>query len=91
MTNHLAGPTMHQKIFAMKLDVETVSLYLLCCAVSDAGGSITQATLLDKWNGGRASLEKELARLEKRNILARREEAPDGTAVYAIVDERQWR
>ena len=91
MAHHSAGPIMHQKIFSMNLDVETVSLYLLCCAVTDSGGPITRETLMDKWNSGSASLDKELARLEKKNILERIQEAPYEAAIYTLVDEKRWR
>jgi hypothetical protein len=61
---------MSQKIFSMNLHVETVSLYLLCCAVADTGTAITQTTLGDKWNGTARGLESEIDPLEEMNILA---------------------
>ncbi len=82
---------MSQKIFSMNLEVETVSLYLLCCAVSDAGAAITRKTLQDKWNGSRADLERELNRLEDRKILVRDDAKTQGSIVYRMVDEKQWR
>ena len=69
MNSNSVGPAMRQKIFSMNLGVETVSLYLLCCAVADAGAAITRTTLEGKWNGNRTTLEQELRRLESRNIL----------------------
>ena len=57
---------MNQKIFSMNLDVETVSLYLLCCAVADTGQKITLSMLHEKWNGDQSALERELERLKKR-------------------------
>ncbi len=84
-------PTMNQKIFSMNLDVETVSLYLLCCAVADAGASITRATLQDKWNGDRTTLKKELRRLEERNILCGDNTDVQGDSVYRMLDEKKWR
>ena len=81
---------MSQKIFSMNLDVETVSLYLLCCAVADAGAAITQATLQEKWNGDRTALERGLDQLEDRNILSLEEEETKGEPVYRVVDEKKW-
>ena len=81
---------MSQKIFSMKLGVETVSLYLLCCAVADAGAAITRSTLQEKWNGNKTALERELRRLEDRNILSSDDEEVHGERVYRMVEERRW-
>lgn len=91
MNRNLVGPAMSQKIFSMNLGVETVSLYLLCCAVADAGAAITRATLQEKWNGNPASLVQELRQLESRNILGGDGEDAHGEPVYRIVEEKQWR
>lgn len=91
MNSNSVGPAMRQKIFSMKLGVETVSLYLLCCAVADAGAAITRATLEGKWNGNRATLEQELRRLESRNILSSEGDDSQGEPVYRMVDEKKWR
>ena len=40
MNHDSTKPALSQKIFSMDLDVETVSLYLLCCAVIDTGAAI---------------------------------------------------
>jgi hypothetical protein len=90
MNRNSAGPIMSQKIFSMNLGVETVSLYLLCCAVTDAGAAITRTTLQEKWNSPRTSLEQELGRLEGRNILSRDHTPVQGEPVYRLVDEKQW-
>ena len=81
---------MSQKIFSMKLGVETVSLYLLCCAVADGGAAITRSTLQEKWNGNKTTLERELRRLEDRNILSSDDEEVPGERVYRMVEERRW-
>ena len=82
---------MSQKIFSMNLGVETVSLYLLCCAVADAGAAITRTTLQDKWTGDRTALERELRRMEERNILCRDDAEAQGDSVYRMVEEKRWR
>jgi len=90
MNPNSVTPAMSQKIFSMKLDVETVSLYLLCCAVADAGAAITRSTLQEKWNGNKTALERELRRLEDRNILSSDDEEVHGERVYRMVEEKRW-
>lgn len=91
MKRHSTKPAMNQKIFSMGLGVETVSLYLLCCAVADAGAAIQRTTLLEKWNGSPISLDQELSRLEDRNILSKDVTESKEDLVYHVVDERKWR
>ena len=90
MHHHPNQPAMNQKIFSMHLDVETVSLYLLCCAVADAGAPITRSTLQEKWNGSRASLERGLDGLLSRNILCRDETSDGEEVAYRVEDEKKW-
>jgi hypothetical protein len=91
MNGNISRPAMSQKIFSMNLEVETVSLYLLCCAVADTGTAITKASLLAKWNGNPSSLERELGRLEGKNILNRENAPSEAESVYQIVPEKKWR
>ena len=84
------GPTMNQKIFTMDLDVETVSLYLLCCAVADAGAPITERTLQEKWNGSPETLAMHLGYLEDKSILTRDTDKGTGETTYLVVDEKKW-
>jgi len=90
MKSNSEGPAMSQKIFSMNLGVETISLYLLCCAVADAGVAITRTTLQGKWNGKPTALERELNMLEGRNILGSDGKDTHGEPVYRIVEEKQW-
>ena len=85
------GPAMSQKIFSMNLDIETVSLYLLCCAVADAGAPITDRTLIEKWNGSPEALEKHRVLLEKKNIIGRHADNGGEENVYHVMDEKKWR
>lgn len=91
MNRKSVGPAMSQKIFSMNLGVETVSLYLLCCAVADTDAAITRATLQEKWNGDRSGLERELRTLEGKNIICRGDTKSEGEPVYQMVDEKKWR
>ena len=84
-------PSMRQKIFSMNLNVETVSLYLLCCAVADTGQEITLSVIQEKWNGDQAALERALERLGKENILRLVPSKAGNDPVYRLVDEENWR
>jgi len=90
MPDHITGPTMRQKIFSLNLDVETVSLYLLCCAIADAGAAVTVEALADKWNGDQVSLKRELKRLEQKNIICKKQAEAGTPAQYQMVDDDQW-
>lgn len=83
-------PAMSQKIFALGLDVETVSLYLLCCAVADTGAAITEERLLDKWNGDRSSLNRELQRLIDHDVIARIDAPAQAEAEYRLRPDKHW-
>jgi hypothetical protein len=90
MPDHPVGPAMSQKIFSMNLAVETVSVYLLCCAVTDAGAPITVEAVADKWNGEIAGLEAELERLENKNIIRRTNRGDQSSTVFQLVDDEHW-
>ena len=90
MPDHSAEPAMSQKIFSLNLNVETVSLYLLCCAIADAGAPITVDSLMDKWNGDQDSLERELSVLEQKNIIRNTQAAVENAPIYQMLDEDQW-
>ena len=91
MNHDSTKPAMSQKIFSMNLDVETVSLYLLCCAVIDTGATITPTTLGEKWNGTQEELNRQIGRLEEMNILTRKGRTGDGESAFGIEDEKKWR
>jgi len=90
--NHTPGAvSMSQRIFAMDLPVEAVSLYLLCCALADAGTPITREALSDRWNGSDETLDREIASLEKRNVIGRNDADASAPASYRLMDDRTWR
>ena len=62
---------MNQMIFKLGLSVETISVYLLCCSLSDMNTTITEKKLLEVWNDSRQSLTDALGDLEKKRILIR--------------------
>jgi hypothetical protein len=91
MNGNSTQPAMSRKIFTMDLDVEAVSLYLLCCALADAGTTITRETLAQKWNGNGTGLDRELRRLEERQIIAKNAAAAGQDPSYGLTDEDCWR
>jgi hypothetical protein len=89
--NHYHSPTMSQKIFNLGLDTETVSVYLLCCGLVDAGGTLSEKSLQTVWNGTQEVLLEGLRRLKARRII--HQIIADGTphAVYRLNADNQWR
>jgi hypothetical protein len=62
-------PTRDQQIFTLGLDVEAVSLYLLCCGLVDAGQPLTLASITPIWNLDRPALVTHLKVLMRQGIL----------------------
>ncbi len=87
----MAEPAMDRKIFDMGLGVESVSIYILCCALKDAGAQITMDNLTDKWNGDRMSLKKGIDDLERKHIIQKIQSASESMTRYAIVPSGFWR
>ncbi len=81
---------MDQRIFGMGLPVETVSLYLLCCGLSDSGAAISKTHLLGIWNSSEDELIRGLETLEDRNILARAVSDTEADPAYQLTDPKQW-
>ncbi len=77
---------MEQKIFDLGLSVETVSVYLLCCAIADLGTPVTLEALRSRWNAEPDALLESLATLEKMAILVR--SAQD---TYSLNRATRWR
>lgn len=88
-SNH-THPAMDQKIFDLGLSVETISLYLLFCGLTDEGRKITTNAVLDIWNGGREALSAGIDELEKRNIIRKIISDDAGNDVYRIVSSEKW-
>jgi len=63
-------PAMSQQIFKIGLPVEAVSVYLLCCGLSDAGAPITLSSLMPVWNGTPDQLQDNLRLLCDKKILS---------------------
>jgi hypothetical protein len=82
---------MNQQIFRSSLSKEAISAYLLCCALTDEGRSITTGALTEVWNGSPDQLQQSLADLEAGNVI--RKVASDGVdqTGYRLIDPHRWR
>jgi hypothetical protein len=84
-------PSRVQRIFELKLPTETISLYLLCCGIKDAGLSMTTKNILERWNGTEELFQKAIKELEDRNIISRILSGGDNNDVFQIKDVHGWR
>ena len=84
-------PAMNQEIFTLDLPVETVSVYLICCNLSDNNTVISTKNLSSMWNGTETLLIEGLKDLEERNI--RRKIISDGEEknIYQLSDVKDWK
>jgi hypothetical protein len=83
-------PTREQQIFNLGLGVETVSLYLLCCGLADAGQPLCLDTITPAWNLDRTALIKSLDVLVRHGILAA-DGAPDDAATrFQLRAANRW-
>jgi len=82
---------MNQEIFRLNLEVEEVSLYLLCCGLADTGKSISFSDMLSVWNGDQKSMEKSIGTLEKLNILSAQGAEKKENTVYSLTPLEQWK
>ena len=70
MTDDATSPTsMDQRIFRMGLSVEAISIYLLSCALTDAGEAVTQTSIGLRWNGSAEELADGIALLLDRQVF----------------------
>ena len=63
-------PTRDQNIFNLGLEVEAVSLYLLCCGLMDAGQHLSLSSITPTWNLDRPALLSNLEVLIGHSILS---------------------
>lgn len=70
MTDDATSPTtMDQRIFRMGLSVEAISIYLLACALTDAGETATQTSIGLRWNGSAEELADGISLLVDRKVF----------------------
>lgn len=84
-------PAMNQKIFDISLSVETVSVYLICCNLSDNDMAISTKNLSSMWNGAEALLLEGLKDLEEQNILRKILSDREGNNIYQLLDVKRWK
>lgn len=90
MNSQNQASAMSQKIFKLGLSVETVSVYLMCCSLTDTDETISTKKLSEMWNSTRGSLLEALKDLETRNILRRIISDRSGNTVYKLSDVKDW-
>ena len=84
-------PAMNQEIFNLDLPVETVSVYLICCNLSDNNTVISTKNLSSMWNGTEASLIEGLKDLEERNILRKIISDGEEKNIYQLSGVKDWK
>jgi hypothetical protein len=84
-------PAMKQEIFNLGLPVETVSVYLICCNLSDNNTVISTKNLSSMWNGTEALLIEGLKDLEERSILRKIISDGEKKNIYQLSDVKDWK
>ena len=84
-------PAMNQEIFNLDLSVETVSVYLICCNLSDNNTVISTKNLSSMWNGTEALLIEGLKDLEERNVLRKIISDGEEKNIYQLLDVKDWK
>lgn len=82
---------MNQKIFQLGLSTETVSLYLLCCGLSDSGASISTKNLQDIWNSSEEKMYESLITLEERGVILKIISDGKYHHIYKLSDVHNWK
>lgn len=90
MDSQSQTPAMNQKIFNLDLSVETVSIYLICCNLSDNNTVISTKNLSSMWNGTEALLIQGLKDLEEMNILRKIISDREEKNIYQLSDIKDW-
>lgn len=84
-------PAMNQEIFNLDLTVETISVYLICCNLSDNNAVISTKNLSGMWNGTEELLIEGLNDLEERNILRKIISDNEEQNIYQLIDVKKWK
>jgi len=84
-------PAMNQKMINLDLSVETVSVYLICCNLSDNNTVISTKNLSSMWNGTEALLIEGLKDLEEMNILRKIISDREENNIYQLSDVKDWK
>ncbi len=90
MNTEYTKPNMDQKIFKLDFSVETVSIYLSCCGLSDINETVTAKKLSAVWNGTPESMKKSLDELENKNIVVKILSDNEENHAYKINKAEEW-
>ena len=90
MTTDTPGPSMNQLIFNLGLSKETISAYLLCCGLTDAGNPITVSVLSEVWNASEDQLHQSLRELAEKGIIKPTLSDGQTPLVYRLEDVKAW-
>ena len=90
MVDQHEPPAMNQKIFSLNLSTETISVYLMCCGLTDAGSTLSTANMLEIWNGSDGGLQAGLQELEKLNIVRKIISDQDSRNIYILTNTADW-
>ncbi len=82
---------MHQKIFQMGFSTETVSLYLLCCGLVDAGTTLSIKNLLEVWNATPEAMHISFQELENRGVVIKIISDGKSNQIYKLNHVEAWK
>ncbi|MEW5736372.1 MAG: hypothetical protein AB1921_16115 [Thermodesulfobacteriota bacterium] len=85
------GRTMDQRIFSMGLSVEAVSLYLLCCGLTDQGATVSRKNLAGSWTGTEEGMELSFVELAAHGIVKRILSDGEKNEVFRVMPSDHWR
>ena len=91
MDNQHQPPAMSRKIFNLNLSTETVSLYLMCCGLTDAGATLSTPNMLEIWNSSEARLHEGLKVLEEMKIIKKIISDQDSLDIYILTNTDGWK
>ncbi len=82
---------MSQRIFKLGLDTGTISLYLLCCGLVDAGDTLSIKNMKGIWNDSQEALVSGLNNLSGHGIIRQVMAHGSEEVIYGLNDENRWR
>jgi hypothetical protein len=83
-------PTREQEIFNLGLEVEAVSLYLLCCGLVDADRPLNLDSITPAWNLDHPALVSNLGVLVRHGILAADGDLSNAATRFQLKPSTQW-
>ncbi len=90
MDNQHQPPSMSQQIFSLNLSTETISVYLMCCGLTDAGSTLSTPNMLEIWNSSDDSLHEGLKVLEEMKVIKKIISDQDRRDIYNLTNTADW-